>query len=88
VDPPYHHPVFVLTHLTANHGGIRGTTFAFVTDGIVSALDQARTSAAGRNVSLAGGAQVARQLAADLVEEMAINLEPIFRGWGNGSSTP
>ena len=60
-----------------------GTTFTFVTDGIESALDQARTAAAGMDVSLAGGAAAARgYLAANLVDEMEINLVPIFLGDG------
>ena len=60
-----------------------GTTFTFVTDGIESALDQARSAAAGKDVSLAGGAEAARQyLDADLVDEMEINLVPIFLGDG------
>jgi dihydrofolate reductase len=60
-----------------------GTTFTFVTTGIGSALDQARTAAAGKDVSLAGGAQAARQyLDADLVDQMEINLVPIFLGEG------
>jgi len=83
-DPPYHHPVFVLTHhareLLVCKGG---TTFTFVTDGIESALDQAIAAAGGMDVSLAGGAAAARQyLAADLVDEMDINLVPIFLGAG------
>ena len=60
-----------------------GTTFHFVTDGISSALDQAKTAAAGKDVSLAGGAHAARQyLDADLVDEMEINLVPILLGDG------
>lgn len=83
-NPPYHHPVFVLTHHPREPLVCQGgTTFTFVTDGIDSALAQARTAAAGRDVSLAGGAQAARQyLAANLVDEMEINLVPIFLGEG------
>jgi dihydrofolate reductase len=83
-DPPYHHPVFVLTHHAREPLVCRGgTTFTFVTGGIDSALDQARRAAADKDVSLAGGAQAARQyLEADLVDEMAINLVPIFLGDG------
>ncbi|MEP7191727.1 MAG: dihydrofolate reductase family protein, partial [Actinomycetota bacterium] len=82
--PPYHHPVFVLTHhRRAPQVCEGGTTFTFVTDGIESALSQARAAAAGADVSLAGGAQAARQyLDADLVDEMRINLVPIFLGDG------
>jgi len=83
-NPPYHHPVFVLTHHPrAPLVCEGGTTFTFVTDGIKSALDQARTAAVGNDVSLAGGALAARQyLEADLVDEMEINLVPIFLGEG------
>jgi dihydrofolate reductase len=83
-NPPFHHPVFVLTHHARERlvcGG--GTTFTFVTAGIGSALDQARTAAMGKDVSLAGGAQTARQyLDEDLVDEMEISLVPIFLGDG------
>jgi dihydrofolate reductase len=83
-NPPYHHPVFVLTHHRRDQLVCEGgTTFTFVTDGIESALGQARRVAAGRDVSLAGGADAARQyLDADLVDEMEINLVPIFLGGG------
>ena len=83
-NPPYHHPVFVLTHHPREPLVCAGgTTFTFVSDGIESALDQARTAAAGRDVSLAGGAHVARQyLEAELVDQMWINLVPIFLGDG------
>jgi dihydrofolate reductase len=83
-DPPYHHPVFVLTHHAREPLVCAGgTTFRFVTDGIHSALDQARAAAAGRDVSLAGGAQAGRQyLDADLVDKMEIALVPIFLGEG------
>jgi len=83
-DPPYHHPVFVLTHHPREPLVCKGgTTFTFVTDGIGSALDQATTAAAGKDVSLAGGAHAARQyLKAGLVDEMDINLVPIFLGDG------
>jgi dihydrofolate reductase len=84
VDPPFHHPVFVLTHHAREPLVCEGgTTFTFVTDGIEAALEQARAAAAGKDVSLAGGAEAARQyLAADRVDEMEINLVPIFLGAG------
>jgi len=83
-NPPYHHPVFVLTHHQREPLVCKGgTTFTFVTAGIESALDQARKAAAGQDVSLAGGAEAARQyLAADLVDQMEINLVPVFLGDG------
>ena len=86
-DPPYHHPVFVPTRHPREPLVCKGsTTFTFVTDGIESARDQSRTVAAGKDISLAGGAQAARQyLDAGLVDAMEINLVPIFLGDGNDS---
>ncbi|HEX7462222.1 MAG TPA: dihydrofolate reductase family protein [Dermatophilaceae bacterium] len=83
-NPPYHHPVFVLTHHPREPLVCEGgTTFTFVTNGIASALDQAKAAAAGKDVLLAGGALAARQyLEADLVDKMDINLVPIFLGEG------
>jgi dihydrofolate reductase len=83
-NPPFHHPVFVLTHHARRPLEMEGgTTFTFVTDGIKSALDQARRAAAGKDVSLAGGAKAAQQfLAAGLVDEMEINLVPVLLGSG------
>jgi dihydrofolate reductase len=83
-NPPFHHPVFVLTHHAREPLEMEGgTTFTFVTDGIESALDQARRAAGGKDVSLAGGAKAAQQyLAAGLVDEMEINLVPTLLGSG------
>ncbi|MEP7034498.1 MAG: dihydrofolate reductase family protein [Dermatophilaceae bacterium] len=83
-NPPYHHPVFVLTHHPREPLVCQGgTTFTFVTGGISSALEQATAAAAGKDVSLAGGAHAARQyLAADLVDEMRVNVVPILLGDG------
>jgi len=83
-DPPYHHPVFVLTHHAREPLVCSGgTTFSFVTEGIESALARATAAATGKDVSLAGGAAAARQyLAADLVDEMEISVVPIFLGTG------
>lgn len=84
VNPPFHHPVFVLTHFPREPLELDGgTTFTFVTDGIVSALKQARVAADGKDVSLAGGANAAQQyLTANLVDEMEISLVPILLGSG------
>ncbi len=84
VNPPFHHPVFVLTHHAREPLQLDGgTTFTFVTDGIHAALERARQAAGGRDVSLAGGANAARQyLAAGLVDEMEINLVPTLLGSG------
>jgi len=79
-DPPFHTPVFVLTHhprpvLPLNGG----TTFIFVNDGIESALRQATSAAAGKDLLLAGGANIAQQyLAARLVDEVNLALVPIL----------
>jgi dihydrofolate reductase len=83
-EPPFHHPVFVLTH----HERERlekegGNSFTFVTDGIESALEQAKQAAGGKDVALAGGAEVAQQyLAAGLIDELLLNLVPTLLGSG------
>ena len=83
-NPPFHHPVFVLTHHARAPLVMEGgTTFTFVTEGIEAALEQARLAAIGHDVSLAGGAKAAAQyLRAGLVDEMEINLVPILLGDG------
>jgi dihydrofolate reductase len=84
VNPPFHHPVFVLTHHAREPLALEGgTAFTFVTAGIETALDQARRAAGGKDVSLAGGACAAQQyLAGGLVDEMEINLVPTLLGSG------
>ncbi len=83
-DPPFHHPVFVLTHHAREPQEMQGgTTFHFVTDGIESALAQAKEAADGKDVSLGGGATAAQQyLAAGLVDEMLISIVPMVLGAG------
>ena len=83
-DPPYHHPVFVLTSHPRRPLEMQGgTTFHFVTDGIESAFDQARAAAGEKRVSLAGGAHVAQQyLAAGLLDEIVVSVVPILLGGG------
>ncbi len=83
-DPPYHHPVFVLTHYSREPLEMQGgTTFHFVTDGIESALAQAKEAAQGRDVWLAGGASAVNQyLAAGLVEAIDISIAPVILGSG------
>jgi dihydrofolate reductase len=83
-NPPYHHPVFVLTRYKREPLELEGgTTFTFVTNGIEAALEQARRAARGKDVSLAGGANAAQQyLAANLVDEMEISLVPTLLGSG------
>jgi dihydrofolate reductase len=84
VNPPFHHPVFVLTHHAREPLELEGgTTFTFVTGGIEVALEQAQRAARGKDVSLAGGARAAQQyLAAGLVDEMEISLVPTLLGGG------
>jgi dihydrofolate reductase len=82
--PPFHHPVFVLTHHARDPLAMAGdTTFHFVTDGIGSALAQARAAASSLDVQLAGGAATANEyLAAGLVDQADISLVPILLGSG------
>ncbi len=82
--PPFHHPVFVLTHHARETVVMEGgTRFTFVTDGTESALDQARRAAGGKDVALAGGARVAQQyLKAGLVDEMQLHVVPMLLGGG------
>jgi dihydrofolate reductase len=83
-DPPFHVPVFVLTHHERDPLPLEGgTTFTFVTDGIESALEQARRAAGVEDVVIGGGAGVIRQyLAAGLVDELSISLAPVLLGGG------
>jgi dihydrofolate reductase len=82
-EPPYHAPVFVLTHHPRQPLELRGTTFTFVTDGIESALEQARAAAGEQNVAIAGGAQTVQQyLAAGLLDELQLHIVPVILGAG------
>jgi dihydrofolate reductase len=83
-EPPYHVPVFVLTHHARPPVTMQGgTTFHFVTDGIESALRQAREAAAGRDVRVGGGAATIRQyLRAKLIDEMHVAIAPVVLGSG------
>ncbi|HEX6899727.1 MAG TPA: dihydrofolate reductase family protein [Thermoanaerobaculia bacterium] len=83
-NPPFHHPVFVLTHHAREPLEMQGgTTFNFVTDGIEAALEQARQAAGGKDIMLGGGASAAQQyLKAGLVDEMEIHLVPTLLGGG------
>jgi dihydrofolate reductase len=84
-DPPYHHPVFVLTHHPRKPIEMQGgTTFHFVSDGIESALGRAKDAAEGRDVWLAGGASAVNQyLAAHLVDEIDLSIAPVILGGGS-----
>ena len=83
-EPPFHVPVFVLTH-EAREKLVKegGTTFAFVTDGIESALEQAKAAAGDKDISIAGGASTVQQyLNAGLLDELQIHLVPLMLGGG------
>ena len=83
-DPPFHVPVFVLTH-HARETVVKqgGTSFTFVTDGIESALEQARAAAGDKDISLAGGAEAAQQyLRAGLLDELQVHVVPLLLGGG------
>jgi dihydrofolate reductase len=83
-DPPFHTPVFVLTHHPREPLRMDGgTTFEFVTDGVASALERARAVAADRDVSVAGGAQTLQQfLAGGLLDELYLHIVPVLLGAG------
>ena len=83
-NPPFHHPVFVLTHHRREPLPLKGgTTFHFVTGGIEDALDRAREAANGKDVWLSGGAETANEyLRAGLVDEMQLHLVPLLLGGG------
>ena len=77
-------PVFVLAHRAREPLVMKGeTTFSFVTDGIESALDQARSAAGGKDVAISGGASVAQQyLRAGLLDEFQVHVSPVLLGGG------
>jgi dihydrofolate reductase len=83
-DPPFHAPVFVLTHHPREPLSMQGgTSFTFVTEGIEAALEQARAAAGDQDVSIAGGASAIRQyLAAGLLDELYLHVVPVLLGAG------
>lgn len=83
-EPPYHVPVFVLTHYPRKPLKMAGgTEFHFVTEGIHAALDQAKRAASGRDVRLGGGVSTVRQyLGAGLVDELHLAVRPVLLGTG------
>jgi len=83
-EPPYHHPVFVLTHHAREPVAMAGgTTFNFVTDGIRSALEQAFDAAGGQDVLVGGGPSTVQQyLRAGLIDEMHVAITPVILGSG------
>ena len=82
-DPPFHKPVFVLTHHEREPLVLSDTTFHFVTDGIGAALERARAVAGDKDVYIGGGADVINQyLAAGLVDELELHVAPLLLGGG------
>jgi dihydrofolate reductase len=82
-EPPFHAPVFVLTHEARDDLVKGGTTFTFVTDGVESALAQARAAAGDENVHVAGGANTIQQfLSAGLLDELQLHVVPLLFGAG------
>jgi dihydrofolate reductase len=83
-NPPFHLPVFVVTHHARPPLECEGgTTFTFVTEGVEAAVEQAREAAKGREVMISGGSTVGRQcLAAGLVDELRLDLVPVLLGGG------
>jgi dihydrofolate reductase len=82
-DPPFHMPVFVLTHHQREPVTLSDTTFTFVTDGTEAALEQARAAAGEKAVLIGGGADVINQyLAAGHVDELELHVVPLLLGGG------
>ena len=83
-EPPYHTPVFVLTHYPRGPLKMKGgTEFRFVTDGIHAALEQAKAAAGGRDVRLGGGVSTVRQyLQGRLIDELHLAIRPVLMGSG------
>ncbi|QXC60889.1 dihydrofolate reductase family protein [Aquihabitans sp. G128] len=82
-EPPYHHPVFVLTHHVRPALELDGTTFHFVDGGIEAALELAFAAADGADVRVGGGASTVRQyLAAELLDDLHVAIAPLFLGRG------
>ena len=83
-EPPYHVPTFVLTHQARDSVEMKGgTTFNFVTDGIHSALEQAKAAAGDLDIRIGGGVSTIRQyLSERLIDEMHLVVRPIFMGRG------
>jgi len=82
-EPPFHAPVFVVTHHARQPLELEGTTFTFVTDGAEAALEQAKAAAGEGDVLIAGGASVVNQcLDAGLVDEFTVSIAPMLLGGG------
>jgi dihydrofolate reductase len=83
-EPPFHMPVFIVTH-HAREPVVKegGTTYTFVTEGIEAALEQAREASGGKDVTIAGGASIAQQyLRAGLLDELTLHVVPVLLGGG------
>jgi dihydrofolate reductase len=89
-DPPFHVPVFVVTHHARETLPMKGgTTFNFVTDGIESAIEQARAAAGEKDVQIAGGASAIQQaLAAGMLDEIQVSVAPMLLGGGTPLFSP
>src|SRR5215203_7243862 len=82
-DPPFHMPVFVVTHHEREPLTLSDTTFTFVTGGVESALEQATAAAGGKDVTVGGGASIINQyLAAGLVDQIELHVVPLLLGSG------
>jgi dihydrofolate reductase len=82
-EPPFHAPVFVVTHHPRSPLELTGTTFTFVTDGFESAIAQAREAANERDVQVSGGADVIRQaLESGVLDELQVHIAPVVLGGG------
>jgi dihydrofolate reductase len=83
-EPPYHVPVFVLTHYEREPLVMKGgTTFYFITDGIEPALEKARNAANGKDIRIGGGVSTVRQyLQAGLIDELHLPMSPVLLGTG------
>jgi dihydrofolate reductase len=82
-DPPFHAPVFVVTHHAREPLELKDTTFRFVTDGVEAALEQARAAAGDHDVLISGGASVVGQcLDAGAVDEFTVSVVPVLLGGG------
>jgi dihydrofolate reductase len=82
-DPPFHKPVFVITHYPREPLQLSDTTYTFVTDGIESALEQARAVSGDKDVFIGGGAATINEyLAAGLLDEIEVHVVPMLLGGG------
>jgi dihydrofolate reductase len=82
-DPPFHTPVFVVTHHEREPLTLSDTTFTFVTEGVEAALEQANTVSDGKDAFISGGADIINQcLAAGLVDEIEVHVTPLILGSG------